>query len=123
LGHVHLDHVVVNLAYTFDLADVVLYIRTFTLCPLVAEDDVICRKGRTVMKLHALAQFKAPDQGRGLFPAGGQPRSELEVLAARDQRLIHIAGHGQLQGLLQRMRVHRQRIALVGDSQSHRTRY
>ena len=67
------------------------------------------------MELHALAQLEAPGGGRGGFPAGGEHRRQRKIAVAANQRLVDIAQKSELERLLQRMRVHRHRVALVGD--------
>ena len=45
-----------------------------------AEHHVVGGERRAVVELHALAQFEAPDRGRGLLPAGGQGGRQAQVL-------------------------------------------
>jgi hypothetical protein len=115
-----LDRVVVDLAHFLDVVDVALQVRAFAGGALEREHHVVGGERRAVVELHALAQLEAPDRGRGLLPGGGQRRRQAQVLVAADQWLEHVAGHGQLQRLVERVRVHRQRVALVGDA--HRLR-
>src|SRR5690606_37636563 len=77
---------------------------------------------RAVVEFDALAQVEAPHAGRGLLPARGQQRGQAQVLVAAGQRLVDVGGGGQLQRLVERMRVHRQRVALVGDADGLRAR-
>ena len=45
---------------------------------------------------------------------------ELQLLAAADQRLEDVAGDGELQRFVQRVRIHRNGIALIGEPERRR---
>ena len=113
------DAVVAEFFDLFDLAHIGFHVRAVALGALVAEDHIVSGERRAVMKGDAFAQLKAPHGGRGLLPAGGQHGREFEFVIAPNQRLIDVFHHGDLQRLVERMRVHGERVALVGNAQGH----
>ena len=117
------DRVVVDLADFLDRSDVGLHVRAVALargCTRRSTSSAV--NGVPSWKLDVLAQLEAPHGRRGLLPLGGERRHELELLAAADQRLVDVAGEAELEGLVQRMRVHRQRVALVRELEGLRLR-
>ncbi|MNV20434.1 hypothetical protein D3C71_1113320 [compost metagenome] len=110
------DRVVVDLAHFLEVVGVALHVRAFHLGAPEAEHHVIGRERGAVVELHALAQLETPHGGRRLLPARRQGRRQAQVLVAADQRLIDVAGDAQLQRLIERVGVHRQRVTLVGDA-------
>ncbi|MNV48196.1 hypothetical protein D3C71_1400900 [compost metagenome] len=109
------DGVVVNLADLFDVAVGGLQVRALALHAGKAEHDVVGREWGAVMELHTLAQFETPHGGGGLLPGGGQCGGQAQILVAAHQGFVHVTGHAQLQRFVERVRVHGQRIALIGD--------
>lgn len=86
----------IDLAHLLDVVGVALYVRTIGLRARQTEHHIVRGKRRSIMELHAAAQFKPPDRGRGLLPTGGQRRDQAQILAAPGQRLIQVAGHAEL---------------------------
>ena len=119
----NLDGMAVDLAHFLEVVGVALHVRAFDLGAGQAEHHVIGGEGSAVVELHALAQLKAPHRGRCLLPAGSQHGGEAQVLVAAHQGFVDVARHAQLQGLVERVRVHRQGVALVGDAHSLRAGY
>ena len=115
-----LDRVIAELANILDVVHVTLHVRAFARRPLEREQHVFRCKSIAVLEFDALTQFETPDVGRSLAPARGQRRGQAEVLVARHERFVDVAHHAQLEGFVQRMGIHRKRIALVADS--HRLR-
>ena len=85
---------------------------------LKREHDVVGGERRAVVELHALAQVEAPYGRARLRPLGRQRRRQAHVLVALDQRLVDVAGEAELQALVERVRVHRLHVALVGHPQA-----
>src|SRR5690606_19039947 len=50
-------------------------------------------------------------------PLAGEPRNELESWSARGESLVDVPREAELEAVVERMRIHRQGIALVGESQ------
>ena len=115
------DGVIVDLLDFLDLTHIGLHVRSIGLGTFIAEDNVIGRKRRAIMKLHSFAEIKTPCSGIGGFPVSRQSGRQLEVLVAPDQGLIHVFIYRDLQGLIQRMRIQRHGITLIGNAQGHGT--
>ena len=111
------DRMVVDLADFLDLAHVRLHVGAVALGALVAEDHVIGGERGAIMELDPLAQLETPDRRRRLLPARGQHRRELVVAVAHDQRFVDVLVDADLQRLIERVRIHRQRVALIADPQ------
>lgn len=111
---------VVDLTHFLEVVGVALHVGAFDLRALEAEHHVIGRERRAVMKLHALAQLKTPHGRRGLLPGGRQAWGQAQVLVANHQAFVNIARHTELHRFVERMRVHGQRVTLVGDAQGLR---
>ena len=114
---------VVDFSNLFNVIGVALHVGAVTRRARKTEYHVISSERRAIVKLHAFAEFKAPHVGRWLRPFGRQRGRQAEVLVAPNQAFIHVAGDAQLHGLVERMRVHRCGIALIGDAQGLRRCY
>ena len=110
---------VADLAHFLDRARVALHVGAFAGGALECEDDVVGRERRAVVEFDSLAQVEAPHGRARLRPLRRQRRREAHVLAALDQRLVDVAGEAELQALVERVRVHRLHVALVGDPKGH----
>ncbi len=75
-------------------------------------------QGRTVVKLHALAQIEAPDQRRFLLPVGRERGHHFELFVIGDERLVDIRVGSVIEPFVLRVRVHRQDVSLAGPAQS-----
>ena len=110
------DGEIVDLAHFLEIVGVALHVGAFAGCARQAEYDVVCRERRAVVKLHALAQLETPHRRAELLPARGEQWRQAQVLVATGEGFIHVLCQAQLQRLAERMRVQRQRIALVGNA-------
>ncbi len=81
------------------------------------EHHVVGGEGRAVVELHARPQLEAPAGGRGLLPAQGQLRHDVERLVAHHQALVDLAVHHVGQRLVLRERVHGLGVARAGPAQ------
>jgi hypothetical protein len=111
------DGEVVDLAHFLDGRGVALHVGAVAGGSLEAEHHIVGSELLAAMEGDTLAQLEAPHRRRGGRPLGGQRRGQAELLVAADQRLVDVAGETQLQRLVQRVRVHRVRVALVGHAQ------
>jgi hypothetical protein len=116
------DGEVAHLAHGLDVAQRGAHVGAVALGARKAEDHVVGGERRAVMEHHALAQLETPDVRRGLLPAGGQERRKAQVLVAPHEGFIDVGGHAQLQRLVERVRIERQRVALVRDPDGLRAR-
>jgi hypothetical protein len=71
------------------------------------------------VEFDALTQFEAPDGRARLRPLGGERGRQAHGLVALDQRLVDVAGEAELQAFVERMRIHRLHVALIGNTQGH----
>ena len=111
-----LDRVTVDLAHFLEVVRIALHVRAIARDARHGEQHVVGGEGRAVVELDVLAQIEAPQRGRHLLPACGQAGHDVELLVQVNQRLVGVAGGRQLQRLVQRVRVERERITLVGDA-------
>ena len=113
----HFDGVGVDLAHRADGTQIAAHVRALAARTVNGEHHILGAQGLTIMKFHTLAQFKAPHRWLGDAPLLRQRRHQLQLLIVGHQSFIDVAGESKLDGLCQRMRVHRQSITLIGHAQ------
>jgi hypothetical protein len=84
---------------------------------LDGEHHVVGGEVGAVVPLDAAAQVEDPGLGILLLPFRRERREDLELLAARDQRLVDVAVDGVGEQLVLRHRVGREVVALAGPPQ------
>ena len=99
-----------------------LHVGAIGLGSLVGEDHIVGCEWRAVVELDVLPQVEAPYGRRGLLPGSREQRDELQLLAATHQRLEHVGRDTELQRLVERVRIHRDRVALIGKAVGRRRR-
>jgi hypothetical protein len=115
--------VVVDLAHRLERLRVALHVGAVAGRPLEREDDVVRRERGAVVEFDVPAEIEAPHGGARLRPLGGEQRNECHVPVAADQRLVDAGSEAQLQGLVERVGIHRLHVALVGDPQGDGLRH
>jgi hypothetical protein len=72
-----------------------------------------------IMKFHVFAQGELPHRWAFELPRAGQRRHQFQIFAARNHRLKHVVQKCKLHRFIERMRIKRKHIALIGYAYHH----